>query len=805
MITTNDSRRRNRNLFVLVLLCVLAYLPALAALLGGSWPFFDDAISLFNIWHVLGRRGAESGVVPLWNPYLFCGMPFFANNQSALLYPPNVIYLIMPVGYALLLDALLHNILLAWGAYFLGRAFKLSRTSSFVMALAFALGGAVSAHIANGHMTWHAARAYLPWELSCLLLYLRSGKRRFAWYLAPLLALQVAAGYPPIVMLSATFCMGLLVAWLMAPRRLPAGWPVLVVGVVVLTVALSAIYVLPLAELSRLSVHGDDMPWESASFFSGTWKTVARLLSPGFFGNNGDPSWSILVPHEEVGYIGILPLLCALAVPMLMPRNALARRGVWLIVALLVFSILMAMGKHLPLYRLIFDVFPPLRQTRVPARWMEVFYYGVAILCALGYEKLIYRRSAGPRAEKAFLWMLRGVAIAFALLLVLLIVTPAQSNFWMSAVQQLPKGRTTDERLQSIPDLQITALVETLITLFIAGIGAFYWQKCLNLEPGRTQYYKNILLALVVVDLLALFWRSTRIIPSDALQQYMTLPPQITARYDPHERWDTNLGFGISNICPLNDIDTYTGYDALNLKRFLYFARGMEPDVFYPAFYQPSVRTPLLRVAGVTHTVDHPAASKSKVVPGRRTEPPSFKPRLELELGKFKLWKWSGAWPRAYVTRSVHQMPEDKQLPWLTKMAGQKLTQYPAVVSSANLTNVPPYPMGKDEGVLEWSKSFDRISLRTRVNHDSVLVFSDTLYPGWKAFANGKPVHMEYANFLFRGVQVPRGEAEIEMVYEPQSYRVGMFLSLCGLGAFSFLGAGRFLKKSQAKPAHQRA
>ena len=162
------ARRDRRNCLILALLCVLAYVPAMLALASGAWHFVDDGLTLFNIWHIIGNRGLEEGIVPLWNPYIFCGLPFFANNQNAILYPPNIIYLFFPMGISLLLDAIGHNIFLACGAYFLGRAWRLSRTASFVMALAFAFGGGVSAHIYNGHMTWHAVRAYLPWELALL-------------------------------------------------------------------------------------------------------------------------------------------------------------------------------------------------------------------------------------------------------------------------------------------------------------------------------------------------------------------------------------------------------------------------------------------------------------------------------------------------------------------------------------------------------------------------------------------------------------------------------------------------------------
>src|SRR5574341_512327 len=36
----------------------------------------------------------RTGHIPLWNPYLFMGVPFLANSQAGVLYPPN--WLLIP-------------------------------------------------------------------------------------------------------------------------------------------------------------------------------------------------------------------------------------------------------------------------------------------------------------------------------------------------------------------------------------------------------------------------------------------------------------------------------------------------------------------------------------------------------------------------------------------------------------------------------------------------------------------------------------------------------------------------------------
>ena len=42
----------------------------------------------------------RSGAVPLWNPYIFSGMPLLASIEIGVLYPPNWVHLVLPAARA---------------------------------------------------------------------------------------------------------------------------------------------------------------------------------------------------------------------------------------------------------------------------------------------------------------------------------------------------------------------------------------------------------------------------------------------------------------------------------------------------------------------------------------------------------------------------------------------------------------------------------------------------------------------------------------------------------------------------------
>src|SRR5690606_5809400 len=98
-----------------------------------------------------------------------------------------------------------------------------------------------------------------------------------------------------------------------------------------------------------------------------------------------------------------------------------------------------------------------------------------------------------------------------------------------------------------------------------------------------------------------------------------------------------------------------------------------------------------------------------------------------------------------------------------------------------------PAATGRIVGV-QRKKNFSALEIETTA--PQILVQSEALFPGWRAWVNGKPAAVEPVNFLFRGVQVPAGKSRVVFVYDNQTYRFGVFLSLLGLallaGTLSF-------------------
>ena len=150
-------------LFFLLLACVLlwktvfageVFLPA--GMLGHVSPWREselfankppwnplrwDGIAQFYPWRLFAADTLRSGYLPLWNPYQFCGTPFVANSQSAVFYPPNLLFTVLPTMRAFGVSAILHLAMAGWFTYLLLRRLNCSEIAALLGGVVFAFSG----------------------------------------------------------------------------------------------------------------------------------------------------------------------------------------------------------------------------------------------------------------------------------------------------------------------------------------------------------------------------------------------------------------------------------------------------------------------------------------------------------------------------------------------------------------------------------------------------------------------------------------------------------------------------------------
>lgn len=348
---------------------------------------FDAVAYFYPHLAYLGARLRE-GELPLWNPYLFTGVPFLANSQTGVLYPPNWLAMALPSARAYAWSAALHAALAAVGAYAFGRAaLGVGRPGALATATAFAFGGFFSAQV--GHLNQLQAASWLPLLLLVADRLLRRPSAALAAVGAAILGLQLLAGHSQVVYLSLWATLLYVGAGSLASLRelrrdgasglemggwlLSRLWLFLILAV--LGAGLAAAQLLPTYELTGQSIRARGLDYHDAASFSlPPWKLLLSLL-PSF---GGSPIFS-----EWTGYVGVAGLLLAgLAIATRPDRRVAA------MLLLVVVALFMAFGQFNPAYPRLYSHLPGLDLFRVPARWLLLYSFGVAGLAGLGLDRL---------------------------------------------------------------------------------------------------------------------------------------------------------------------------------------------------------------------------------------------------------------------------------------------------------------------------------------------------------------------------------------------------------------------------------
>ncbi len=82
----------------------------------------------------------------------------------------------------------------------------------------------------------------------------------------------------------------------------------------------------------------------------------------------------------------------------------------------------------------------------------------------------------------------------------------------------------------------------------------------------------------------------------------------------------------------------------------------------------------------------------------------------------------------------------------------------------------------------------EHIELAADLRAPGVIVLAETYYPGWELTIDGQPAPILRVNRMMRGASVEAGAHRLVYTYRPQSFRLGMMVSLAALVVVALLG-----------------
>ena len=706
----------------------------------------DLATELYP-WKVYTHRVVSHGSFPLWNPHLLLGAPFAGDPQTGLFYPANLLYFLLPTPLAWSLAFPLRTFLAGLGAALLARRLGATPGGSLLSGVTFALCGWVTAFQARPHLD---SCLWLSFILVAIDELARNPRAASVALAAAAFALPVLAGQPE----SAAHVTFVALAFFAYRAVVPpedstfrAGrvrFATLFTTAGVLAVGLAAIQILPALEFIRQLNRTLSILWPAKPLHE-----IVAFVSRDFFRNPN--SAGVGIP-EGAAYAGMLALL--LTPLALLHRN---RRDAAFLAALLLVVLEIVYGLW-PFYGLSLHV-PVLRG--IPnGRLLAVADLALAVLAGLGLSAI---QAASPQRRRRIApSLLAGAALAVS----------AAAIVWMGSRESSPAASSRGVLSSWI----VLAAAATLVTLALWGV-----------VSARTVV--PLAVALVAVDLLSAVGG---FFPYSAPGE--VFPPSPTFRFlardpEPHRvaAVDRTYGAGFELAFGLDSPIGFNVVDGRTERALAVLGYGTsEPGLTSEAILR--TRSRLLDLMNVRYLV---ATTWNRSAAALASEPGRF--RLVFSDASVRVFENRTALPRAFLVPAsgVEVLPADEDQ--LARIRSADFDPTRAVV----LSEAPPMPPPDDAAsvlpprVSELVQGPNDVRLVAAVALPSVLVLSQTHYPGWRVDVDGRACPLLRADYAFAGVALTPGSHAVRFALEPNSLRIGALISCMSFAAIVALCLAR--------------
>jgi len=584
--------------------------------------------------------------------------------------------------------------------------------------------------------------------------------------------IQILAGAPQDAFYTFLASMLFLVCSSKLGRRDPASTPKLsaIALFFFLTGAgIASIQIIPAFEFIGESVRTSLNTYELVTQASYPPAGLITAILPNFFGNYakggfwvGNVPWSL--PHQNL-YVGILPLISLLFLSF---RRSEQRHVILFAGIVAVMAVLLALGRNTPVYRLAY-LFPGFDKFRTPTRIISLWVFAMGLLGGKGFDALIH--SVRNQLSKRLIF-LTSIGVGLLVLDIILhyqrlLVLRVFSPFVLHDAIPGRMGYATDVILGEYHRFTLIALCALLCLLLMR-------RGFMLSFPGTVS-----LCLLLLVDL--------GMASSSGIRRDVAFYPWIQ---EIKKGLDSSIGrdktvyrvgsysFGLGpNLEMLLGYQTVGGFTALFPTRYYEYinryANGELPEGWQSFHYGESKNHLLMDLLNVKYAISHTAAT--------------YKERKSYL-------------PRAFMVYGYKSIKKDEILDRLTNPDFDPVKE---ILFEREQDPLQPFqnpsrsslPVGQVEIV---SYRPDSLTVQTKSSEAGFLFLSEVFYPGWKAFIDGQPTRILRGDYLFRILEVPQGEHQVRLVFDPWTIKAGTGITV--LTALLILAVPAFRRLKRKVP-----
>lgn len=702
-----------------------------------------DLVSFLYPLYTFAAHSFQTGHVPLWNPYLYGGAPFAADNQSALFYPINLLlFSLWPsLSYRTMeLSAVTHFYLAGCCAYFGLRYIErqpMKRWAALVGAVAFMFSDLFVTHFGNLNMI--ACAAWLPLVFCLFWRAMREKRVMFALGSGIFLGVAALAGHiQPLLYI--ILALGLSFLYHLYSCR-NSGWRTwwqlasLFVLALAIAFGVSALTLIPGYEMSRLSLRAD-LTYLEASQYSLPPVALVGLVVPSVFGRGPGGYWGPW-PRVEVGYVGILALFLA-GLAVLLRRDGLTR----FLALLAVLALFLALGNFTILHGWLYRFVPGFNLVRAPARFIYLLDFALAGLAALGLDMLLHPILHCNRR------MWRRI-LQFSPLLAISVAAVSLPTAYAALLYSQDKA----------PEIFAHLLAGTsgvIFALLLLGC------SLLLLYLRNRRMVSQATLGLVAVSLilfdLASLGAYTELETNDPTTGFQHQEAIAFLKSDPEyyridtrtEVWDVWQ----PNLSLMQGIfDVWGIYNPLVLADYHRYWEGLG-----------SRSSPLYDFLNAKYIIGH----KDVVLDWEKFE-------LAFDADpKVNIYRNKNVLPRAFVVHKAESVVDQEKA--FAAIHRSNFDPATMVVVEGGETLSPDEAGSSEARIVSYSNNEIRLEVFTSL--PGYLVMSEVYYPGWQVEVDGQLTELKRANYAFRAVFLTPGAHKVRFYFQPATWKIGLACSL---------------------------
>ena len=765
-IPTQNPINHTLFLFIAPLTLVLATIIFYFPLISGKGYLWNDFIELNFPYRLFAAMSLKEGIFPFWNPYVFAGMPFFADIQAAVLYPFNLLLTpfvstsnewLSPLLVQVLVVA--HIFIAGFGMYLLAREYALQPGPGIFAALTFMFCAFFTTHIFHTNLI-HTA-AWLPY---IYLLFRRMVQLMLLKYCAIgaiLLALAFFAGHPQIILYICYWLGAYYIFFLFKNIRMGTSLRKeirrcsLVVVFFGLMIGMTSIQLLPTQELSSHSVR-PILTYEASTEGSIRPYRLITFLAPDFFGNPESAYWGIAEDDVNAGrhyywetavYCGLLPLILATFALVFVRKPIILFLGIMTATALL-----LSLGDSFFLYKFFHSFLPGLNRFRIPGRLALILAISIALLSAFGFQWLIENRGAGMRQSRL---KIEGALLVTALVLVLSYAVFSIGFFEQPIINFIIESGVWGTNKESIRldfynrayPLCIQSLRKVLILYVIsAALIILYGRRLFN--SSITQIF---CIAFLFFDLLLFGYG------------YASSPLSIEQVYKKSALVKTLQEQGQTEFFRINSRSSRPGTEDLGGSRMIFQKnQGSVHRLFLMEGFS-ALRLKRQLVDRKKRTLDI-----LNVKYAIQTNEQNKAPQLVLNQSYL---------PRVWMAYDYLVEPDDARIK--TLLHDPAFDHRRAII----LEEPPSVSAHVGKKSIRWTAELthydlNTISIDVETDAEGFLVLSEIYYPAWKAYVDDQSVNLHRTNYALRSIPVPKGKHKVQCNYESNAFQIGKWLTI---------------------------